>query len=126
MVCVTQQKNCERLIQKGSALRKYIQAAELYVFHVVTGEDKFLNSDKESNALEYLFSITKAENGNMVVTRSEDISKSIIDFVKKNEIFDIIIGESPSDEDEDEDTFLNRLKKKLPDVKFHIVSKETV
>jgi K+-sensing histidine kinase KdpD len=126
MVCVTQQKTCERLIKRGTVVRKYIKDSELYVFHVVNGSNKFLDSEKESNALEYLFSVTKVENGNMVVTRSENVLKSIIDFVKERDIAEIVIGEgAETEEDEDEaETFLNKLEQSLPGVNINIVERE--
>ncbi len=123
MVCVTQQKTCERLIKRGVVVRKYIKGDELYVFHVVTGSNKFLDSEKESNALEYLFSVTKAESGNMVVTRSENVLKSIVDFVNEKDIAEIIIGEGAETEEEEE-TFLNKLEQNLPGVNINIVERE--
>jgi K+-sensing histidine kinase KdpD len=124
MVCVTQQRTCERLIKRGVVVQKYIKDSELYVFHVVTGSNKFLDSEKESNALEYLFSVTKAEKGNMVVTRSENVLNSIVEFVREHDINEIIIGEGAEAEGEEEETFLNKLEQNLPGVNINIVERE--
>jgi len=124
MVCVTQQKTCERLIKRGNEFKKLFHAGELFVFHLVLGNHKFLDSEKESNALEYLFSVTKAENGKMVVTRADDVLKSIKEFVKENEICDIILGESCEAQDDYENSFVEILDKMLPNVNIHVVQKE--
>ena len=43
MVCVTQQKTCERLILNGYNLAK-AKNGKLYVIHVVNEKEKFLES----------------------------------------------------------------------------------
>jgi K+-sensing histidine kinase KdpD len=123
MVCITQQKTCERLITKGYELKKCIHGKNLFVYHVVTENAKFLNSDKESDALEHLFSITKKFNGNMVVTKHDNVVKSIVDFVKNNNISDIIIGESPIS-NQDEDTIIDKLTRALPNLNINMIAKE--
>ncbi len=54
MVCVTQQKTCERLILSGYKLAEATKG-KLYVIHVVNEKDKFLNNVNDGEALEYLF-----------------------------------------------------------------------
>lgn len=123
LVCVTQQKTCERLIKHGAKMKKYIHGSDLFVFHVVMEGSKFLDSNRESEALEYLFSITKAEKGRMVVTRSNSIIKSIVDFVKNNNVAEIVIGESPEFETKEE-TIIEKLERLLPDVNINVVSRD--
>lgn len=58
MVCVTQQKTCERLIKKGVQLKeKY--SSNIYVIHVAKEGTDILGDKNEGNALEYLFDISK-------------------------------------------------------------------
>lgn len=123
LVCVTQQKTCERLIKQGARMKKYIHGSELFVFHVVMEGSKFLGSNSESEALEYLFSVTKVEQGSMVVTRSSSTIKSIVDFAKDNNISEIVIGEGPEG-DTNEETIINKLERLLPDVNINVISRD--
>lgn len=58
MVCVTQQKTCERLILEGYKLINS-NDDKLYVIHVVNEREKFLENDDDGEALEYLFNVSK-------------------------------------------------------------------
>lgn len=72
MVCVTQQKTCERLILKGNEL---IESEEdkLFVIHVVNEKEKFLDSYSDGEALEYLFQVSKESGADLTVLRSKNI-----------------------------------------------------
>ncbi|CCQ92635.1 conserved hypothetical protein [[Clostridium] ultunense Esp] len=58
MVCVTQQKTCERLILEGYRLIKS-NDDKLYVIHVVNERERFLENVDDGEALEYLFNVSK-------------------------------------------------------------------
>lgn len=92
MVCVTQQKTCERLIKVGLDLSN--ESSKLYVVHVALKGLNILGNSKEGEALDYLFDISKNVGADMTVIRSSEVSKSIIDFCKKNDINIIVFGES--------------------------------
>lgn len=99
LVCVTQQKTCERLINEARELvNKY--NGNLYVINVVKNDLNFLDSVKESEALEYLFSISKSIGANLTVLKSDDIAATIAQYAYENHINCIIIGKSPSENKE--------------------------
>ena len=93
-MCVTQQKTCERLIHEAvKLLEKY--NGTLHVLHVAKNNWKFLDNDREGEALDYLFSISKNVGANLTVLRSEDITGTIKKYVIDNGIGCIVLGESP-------------------------------
>lgn len=53
MVCVTQQIQCRRLIQRAHALKRN-EDDEIYVIHVVKENWRYFSEMKESDALDYL------------------------------------------------------------------------
>ena len=112
MVCVTQQKTCERLIKKGSELAKDIEGS-LYVIHVVNENDKLLYNLSDGDALEYLFDITKELGADLVVKRSKNVINTLVEFATENEITHIVIGNS-ADKSKGK-KFSDKLIKKLPD-----------
>ncbi|SCY27389.1 adenine nucleotide alpha hydrolase family protein [Alkaliphilus peptidifermentans] len=93
MVCVTQQKTCERLINIGVDYREK-DLGDLYVVHVAPEGVNFLGNSREGEALDYLFEISKEVNADMTVLRSSNVVKTIIEFCQKNNIGRIILGES--------------------------------
>lgn len=118
LVCVTQQKTCERLIKKAADLRKE-DNGELFVIHVAKNEWNFLDNVKEGEALEYLFGISKSVGAKLSVLKSDDIVDTIVDFVEENDIHCIVIGASP--EKHRENKFSNELKARLAAVEICIV-----
>ena len=118
LVCVTQQKTCERLIRKAAELKKEING-NLFVIHVAKNEWNFLDNIKESEALEYLFGISKSVGANLTVLRSDEIAATIANFVKENKIDYIIMGESPNDHKEN--NFYSELKSLLSGVEIQVI-----
>lgn len=132
MVCVTQQRTCERLINLGADLQKKLKG-ELYVIHVVKEGVNFLGNDKEGDALEYLFSISKGVGANLTVLRSQNIVGALAEFAQENNIEHIILGEPPAEcksintctMPECRDMgIISELKDKLPHCQYHIVPYE--
>ncbi|HOA43112.1 MAG TPA: universal stress protein [Bacillota bacterium] len=93
MVCVTQQKTCERLIQYGHDLLDDADD-ELFIIHVAHYQFKFLGKSKEGEALEYLYEKAMAYGAQLTVVRSNDVLDTLIDLVHKYKITHIILGES--------------------------------
>ena len=120
MVCVTQQKTCERLIQNGHKLLKS-NKDNLFVIHVVNPKDTFLNNSNDGEALEYLFGVSKKVGADLTVLRSKDVSKTIEEFAKKHNITNIVMGSSPNGKGLENHNFALKLKKILPLVKFTII-----
>ena len=119
MVCVTQQKTCERLIMTGY---KKIEKEEdnLFVINVVNENDSFLHNSNEGEALEYLFAVSKKSGADLTVIRAKDVIGAIGDFAKKNKITHVILGESPN-KDIDNHPIAKKLKKIIPSLEYIIV-----
>lgn len=94
LVCVTQQKTCERLINKAYELAKEY-GGNLFILNVVKSDLNFLDSARESEALEYLFGISKKVGANLSVLKSDDILRTIAEYADDNEIDFIVLGKSP-------------------------------
>jgi K+-sensing histidine kinase KdpD len=112
LVCVTQQKTCERLIIKAVALRNEFKG-EIFVIHVAKDGLNFLDNPKEGEALQYLFEISKSIGADLSVLKSDNIIKCIADFAKEKEINCIVLGESP--QDKVDNVFYKKLKSMLGD-----------
>ncbi len=110
MVCVTQQKHCDRLIQYGHDFLGD-QKGELFIIHVAHYQIKFLGNSKEGEALEYLYEKALEYGANLTVVRSNDVLKTLSDQVKKNKITHVIVGESG--ETEIKSNMVEQLRKNL-------------
>lgn len=93
MVCVTQQKTCDRLIQYGHDFLGNHEG-ELFIIHVSHYQIKFLGNSKEGEALEYLYEKALEYGANLTVVRSNDVLETLADLVKKNKITHVVVGES--------------------------------
>lgn len=120
LVCVTQQRTCERLINEAyELLKKY--KGNLYIINVVKNDVNFLDSKTESEALEYLFSISKSIGANLAVLKSDDIPGTIARYTDENHIHCIFLGKSSKENTEDD--FMKELKLMLKkDVEIRILS----
>lgn len=118
LVCVTQQKTCERLIRKAAEYAR-IDKSNLFVIHVAKNSWNFLDNIKEGEALEYLFAISKSVGANLSVLKSDDIVKTISDYVVENKIECIVMGESP--EDHKENNFYKELKAAINEVDIKVI-----
>jgi len=118
LVCVTQQKTCENLIRAGAKLLSEDGDNSLYVIHVVNENDKLLYNLSDGDALEYLFEITKEVGADLIVRRSKDVIKTILEFAEEKKITHIVLGNS-QDKDSSKN-FAGKLKKKLPGREFVI------
>ena len=116
MVCVTQQKTCEKLIRTGYEIYTKDEGSTLYVIHVVNENDKLLFNLSDGDALEYLFEITKDLGADLVIKRSKDVIKTLVDLALEKEITHIVLG-SASDITATAN-FEQKLRRKLTDVEF--------
>lgn len=119
LVCVTQQKTCERLINQAHALVDEYKG-RLFVINVVKNDVNFLDSVRESEALEYLFGISKTIGANLAVLKSDDIAGTIAEYAAENKINCIILGKSPVENSENR--FIRELRTLLKnDVEIKIL-----
>ncbi|MBE0450461.1 MAG: universal stress protein [Clostridia bacterium] len=107
LVCVTQQKSCERLIEFGRNLVNS-DKDELHVIHVVKENWKYFSQLEEKDALDYLFEVSKEHNAMLSVFKAKDIEKALSDFAEKHKITDIVMGESL--ERNEQQNMINRLQ----------------
>lgn len=110
MVCVTKQKTCQRLIDYGKKLRKSDED-QLFVIHIAKSDDPFLDNSEEGEALEFLYEKARDAGASLTVEKSDDVMKTLIDIVDRNEITEVITGQSG--EKEGRDSFLDRLNEYL-------------
>jgi len=110
MVCVTQQKNCDRLIRYGNDFLGD-QKGELFIIHVAHYQIKFLGNSQEGEALEYLYEKALEYGANLTVVRSNDVLETLSDLVNKNKITHVIVGESG--ESENKSNMVEQLKERI-------------
>lgn len=110
LVCVTQQKTCERLIKQAHELIDEYKG-KLFIINVVANDVNFLDSIRESEALEYLFGISKSIGANLAVLKSDNIAGTIAEYAAENKINCVILGKSPAEKSENH--FVKELKNLL-------------
>lgn len=115
LVCVTKQKTCERLIKAASQLMA--EDGNLHVLHVAKNSWNILDNARESEALEYLFKISKLYNAEMTMLRDDNISKTIADFARRNDIDLVVLGASLNAK---ENKFFKQLRVLLKDTDIEI------
>ncbi|HKL42189.1 MAG TPA: universal stress protein [Clostridia bacterium] len=115
MVCVTQQKSCENLIKKGSELVED-PSDEIFVIHVIKDGWRYFSEMKESDALEYLYTVSKEADAELIVYKSDNIEKTLSEKAKENQIDTIVLGESL--EKKKQQNMIERLKKQI-DLPIH-------
>lgn len=119
MVCVTQQKTCEKLIKAGYEISKEMESSTLYVIHVVNENDKLLFNLSDGDALEYLFEITKELGADLVVKRSKNVVNTLVEFALEKGISHVVMG-CAADITANKN-FEQKLRTKLKEIEFVIV-----
>lgn len=115
MVCVTEQKTCERLIREGA---KIAGEKGLNVVHVVRNGDMMLGKSSDGDALDYLYGIAKEYGAEMDILRSDNVIETIVTFAKKRGTRYVVIGSTREREGVD---FSNQLRAMLPGKKIIVV-----
>jgi len=112
MVCVTQQRTCDRLIKYGHELLGKSKG-ELFIIHVAHYKFKFLGNSEEGEALEYLYEKALEFGANLTVVRSNHVLDTLVELVEKNKITQVILGQSGEDNAENNfiALFNDRIKK---------------
>lgn len=120
MVCVTQQKTCERLIMAGYE-KISNEKDKLFIINVVNQDDTFLHTTSDGDALEYLFGVSRDVGADLTVIRAENVIGAMGDFAKKHKITHIVLGASPHGGGVDEHPIAKRLKEVVPNCEYIIV-----
>lgn len=117
LVCVTRQRNCEKLIQEGARIARE-NAEPLVVVHVAGKGQRLLGNDSDADTLEYLYQCSKDIGAEMNVLRTEDTIKAMVKFAKDMQAETIVIGASPKKGDRN---FSQELERLLPNAYLHTV-----
>ena len=91
LVCVTGQHTCEVLIRSGAATAAE-RGGELSVLHVARTGQRFLGSEDEAAALEYLYRVSRENGADMTLTHSDDVPGAIEAFARNSGAGVIVIG----------------------------------
>lgn len=93
MVCVTQQRTCDRLIRFGHELLTD-QGGELHIVHVTGARLHSLGTDDTHATMDYLCERAKAYGGELTIVESEDVADTLVELVEEYKITHIVLGES--------------------------------
>lgn len=123
MVCVTGQMQCKRLLSYALDLQKD-KEQEVYLVHVSVTENK--NFTDSMDALEYLYDQAVKNSASLSVLKPKTtILDTLVDFIKKNHVVSVVMGETR--EAISENSMIERLKKKVKEsdmeIEIHIVKK---
>lgn len=92
MVCVTPQKSCRRLVERGAERAKETNG-EFCVVYVNKNND--ISKDlKEHKILLELFNLAQKMGGSVSILVGKKISETLAEFAKENDITEIIVGKS--------------------------------
>ena len=92
MVCVTQQRTCDRLIKFGHEMLTD-QGGELHIVHVTGIQDDTYEDDNKT-ALAYLYTRAAAYGAQLTIEQSDDVVETLVELVRKHKITHIVMGES--------------------------------
>ena len=112
MVCVTQQRTCDRLIRYGHEFLGKTKG-ELFIIHVAHYEFKFLGNSEEGEALEYLYQNAMEYGANLTVVRSNHVLDTLVELVEKNKITQVVLGQSG--ENSTENSLIDLFREKIKD-----------
>ena len=118
MVCVTRQKTCDRLIDRGQELRAGDESIHLYVVHCVPMGHNFLDSPYEGEAMEYLFTAAQLAGAELVLLRANDVESALVEFAQSHRVKVIVMGAAT----ESGENIVTRLQRRLPDVALDITA----
>ena len=110
MVCVTKQKNCNRLIEYGKTLAERPEDG-LHIVHVTGSDYTFLGDSEDGKALTYLYEKSREAGADLTVLKSDDVLETLCNTVKENKINTVVVGASK--EVKGFDGFLQDLENKL-------------
>ena len=86
LVCVTDQRDCDRIIQAGKQLAQ-LTDSDLNVLSVALPD-----RPQDPQSIEYLFSVSKDNDAEMTILFANDVAKAIIHYVKSNKISYLLTG----------------------------------
>ncbi len=122
LVGITLQENSRRLIDKGVSLSKVLDAP-LHILHIRQGNTIFDHPDS-SVLLTDLFAYGGEAGGEVHFLCSDNIPKTITDFIKQNKITHLVIGESPEASSLSSSSIYDILKAEVDHIELHVLARE--
>lgn len=117
MVCVTRQRTCARLVERGEQIAT-ARNLPLHIVHAVRTGENFLGNAIEGEALEYLFTAAQLAGGSLAMLRADDVEGTLETYAKAHDASVLVLGASP---DTSGDNFVTRLQRRLPGIQVEIV-----
>lgn len=115
MVCVTGQRNCERLIREGA---QHGSGDELLILHVAHPGQALMGFSDDPGALEYLYEIARGYRAEMRVTRAEDVVEAIVSVAKEKQIGYVVMGAAG---EECRNDYARAIAARLPEAKLIVL-----
>jgi K+-sensing histidine kinase KdpD len=100
LVCVTEQKTCERLIRYGKELVEGCDG-EMIVVHIAQYPLSELAGSDAADSLEYLYQKALEYNSNFILVRSGNVPATLASMISKNSISKIVMGETRKTDEEE-------------------------
>lgn len=86
LVCVTDQKKCDRIIRAGRVLADMVNR-DLAVVNVSCSKQP-----QDPQSLEYLFAVSSGQKAEMILLYSDDVAKAIIRYIKDHKVDYVLTG----------------------------------
>ena len=118
MVCVTSQRTCERLINRGIE-RGGAGQAQLHVVHCVGTGRNFMNTPYEADAIEYLFTAAQLAGADLALLRADDVDDALVAYAEEHGVNLIVLGAGTPGGTKEPINL--RLQRRLPGVEFDVV-----
>lgn len=94
LVCVTVQKECQRLILAGKRLAESANLP-MKVLHVAPAGGSPQGNPESREALDFLFAISRDTGAEMTVLFNDDVRAAIVDFARQNHAICVVVGSDP-------------------------------
>ena len=117
IVCVTDQFNCQRIIEAGKEISEKTKTPLYVISAVNVTKNKSAHADVA--ALEHLFKISKQNNAVMTISYSNNPMLTIADFIKSHNGRNILTGLP-----DDKNSALSYLWNSFPKCNFYVVDKD--
>ncbi|MFV0496718.1 MAG: hypothetical protein ACK5L0_00910 [Candidatus Fimivivens sp.] len=113
VVCVTDQRQCDRIIRAGQTLAN-LSGTDLAVINVVRPQ-----AVQDPESMEYLFSVSKENGAEMALLYADDVAKAIIHYIKDNKVSYLMTGIPQKG-----NSVTARIWRKFTHVTFFVVEKD--
>lgn len=91
LVCVTVQRECERLILAGKRLADSA-GMPLRVLHVMQHKDTFLGNPDAQEAMNDLYALSRSAGAEMTVVCSGGVRAAIVDYARQTDACCVVVG----------------------------------